>query len=114
MEAMMVFAAMFVLSQAQGGRATSKLPTGPEVIAKMKAAVRAGSPVSGTMVTKGPRGQQVSSDFAIMYPALMYSKMTFMGMKFETHLTKTGFYRYVPDKHVFTNASELTAGICNK
>ena len=32
----MVFAAMFVLSQAQGGRATSKLPTGPEAEAQMK------------------------------------------------------------------------------
>lgn len=88
---MVVFVAALILSPTALNRAQL---TGPQIIKKMNAAVRAGSPVTGMMETTGPRGQSATFTFQIMYPRLFSGKISFMNFQNEVHWTKDAFYLY--------------------
>lgn len=88
---MVILVAALILSPTAYNR--SQL-TGPQIIRKMNAAVRAGSPMTGMLETTGPRGQSATFTFQIMYPRLFSGKMSFMNFKSEMHSTKNGLYSY--------------------
>jgi outer membrane lipoprotein-sorting protein len=79
--------------------------SGPQIIKKMNAAVRAGSPVSGELTTSGPRGQETSYSFQIMYPGLFAGKMNLFGFHTEIHINKTGYYNYMPGSNQYAKTS---------
>ena len=81
--------------------------TGPRIVKKMNAAVRAGSPIKGTLVTNGPRGQNVSADFKLMYPRLYRTKTSFGSVTTEDYYTDKGVYSYFVETNSYMHQSSV-------
>ena len=75
--------------------------SGSQIIKKMHAAVRAGSPVTGTLLTTGPKGQGATLTFRIMRPHLFYGIISFMNFTSEVHWTSSGFYAFNPKRNEY-------------
>jgi len=83
--------------------------TGPKIIAKMNAAVRAASPLTGTLETVGPAGQYVTLTFKAMYPRMYSDTMIFRDFITETHLNKKGYFIYGHQTHSYTRLPDAQA-----
>ena len=81
--------------------------TGPQIVEKMNAAVRAGSPITGTLVTNGPRGQKLSADFKVMYPRMYRSKISLESVTSEDYYGDKGLYSYFKETNSYMHQSSL-------
>ena len=93
------------------------LPTGQELLKKMRSTLRDGSPVTGSLETVGPSGNKVTMTFRIMYPGLFWTKMSAMGTASEVHWTKANMFSYIPSENMYmklprpANAADADIGL---